>query len=401
MSTIENSFLKPTYTLVRSCLNRPNLTYATHCVVGSLSVLENYECFLTKAPFDFDCQPLVLLFFDDAELARSVANHLDSQLPPNWQGKGVVQHYHSMMSKEYCEKTHERFVNPKKVGKILCATSAEAEGIDFSGVKIVVHIGLPKNGAYAVQAGGRAERDPEAKGLYIIFYEPWALDIPLSSFNNGRWPDDPDCPRAPLGQRSSPQLRACQFSIQLVTSLVCIRKLFAKYLNDKHPDALSHRENQWCCERCHPEFSLESLLPSGLYVPPEKGEVGKRKRTQNENRSPEERDKLAPYLAAWVQKAHESDKLKHVRPPHFILSIPKFRKIVYAPRKLVQSPKDVTLLLEESAEWAREWSNELFKAISDFDRTIVPISKAAGTKRIRLIGLDGTVILDTKNVSYT
>ncbi|KAJ8083509.1 hypothetical protein PM082_009383 [Marasmius tenuissimus] len=395
MSAIENAFLKPNYTIIRSCLNRPNLTYATHCVVGSLSVLENYECFLT-APFDFDQQPSVLLFFDNSELAKAVADHVDSRLPPQWQGKGVAQHYHSMMSKEYCEKTHERFVNPKKAGKILCATSAEAEGIDFWRVKIVVHVGLPKNGAYAVQAGGRAERDPEFKGLYIIFYESWALDISLEAFENGKWPADPDRPREGLGQRSSLQLRACRFSIELVTSTTCIRKLFANYLNDTHPDALLHRENQWCCERCHPDFSLKSLLPSSLFVVDP--DSNKRKRTPNVYRVPRERDLLAPLLAAWLEQAHQNDPLKHIRPPHFILSIPKFKTLVKAPRHAVQSPDDITILLEETKEWAKDWSEGLFQVISEFDATFMKFPKSVQFKRLRLLHPNGSVVLDKRNI---
>ncbi|KAF9260045.1 hypothetical protein L218DRAFT_624754 [Marasmius fiardii PR-910] len=97
MSTIERSFLKPDYKMLQYSLNRANLIYAIHCVVKSLSVLENYECFLTK-PFDFDQQPSVLPFFDSSELAKAVANHLEGLLPPSWQGRGVVKHYHSMMS---------------------------------------------------------------------------------------------------------------------------------------------------------------------------------------------------------------------------------------------------------------------------------------------------------------
>jgi hypothetical protein len=63
--------------------------YAMHRVVSKIKELRNYNCFLLN-PFDLVSQPRVLIFFDDTDLATSVLSYLDSKLPQEHRGKGIV-----------------------------------------------------------------------------------------------------------------------------------------------------------------------------------------------------------------------------------------------------------------------------------------------------------------------
>jgi Lhr-like helicase len=107
--------------------NRPNTIYATHQVENSIMIddTHNYEHFL-KSPYDTNSQPHVLIFVDDKKLTTKIEMHLESCLPPQERGKGIIHYYHSSMSKTYLETVHEDFISPTGTCKILIATSGES-----------------------------------------------------------------------------------------------------------------------------------------------------------------------------------------------------------------------------------------------------------------------------------
>ena len=125
LKTVEKKILKPDYVSIRLTSNRPNTIYATHQVQGSIEDPQNYECFLTK-PFNFHRQPHVLIFVDNKDLTSKIARHLDASLPAEYCGRGIVKHYHSMMSEDYLEQAHESFVEDDKRCRILVVTSGES-----------------------------------------------------------------------------------------------------------------------------------------------------------------------------------------------------------------------------------------------------------------------------------
>lgn len=96
----------------------------------------------------------MLIFFDNKLLASDVAKHLNSQLPPEYCGTGVVRHYHGRMSSAYLETVHTAFTEEDGRCKIMCATSGESVGVDFADVKIVCNAGLPSDIVEALQRGG-------------------------------------------------------------------------------------------------------------------------------------------------------------------------------------------------------------------------------------------------------
>ncbi|KAK0455321.1 P-loop containing nucleoside triphosphate hydrolase protein [Desarmillaria tabescens] len=316
LSVIETAVLKPNYELIRITSNRPNTIYATHCMVKSLDVMENYDCFL-PSPFDIKLQKKILLFFNDRNLGRRVASYLNGKLPENLKSQDLIKHYDSIMSPQYLEKYHSDFAREDGKCKILCATSAEAVGIDFADVDIVGYMGIPQDECDDLQRGGRVIRRMGKIGLYVIFYEPWVLDVDIKDFDNPLMDEkDPDRPRAPLKPTSNKKERAALSAIRLIQGHepVCIREFKAKYLKDDAPDAL-HYFAPFCCDRHGNGFELQDFLPGPIYRPHTETSTSKRKPVRGKYRLPKaHRVILQQHLEDWRQMEHEADVLKSVRP---------------------------------------------------------------------------------------
>jgi len=103
--------------------NRPNIAYATHPIVGELSNFRNLDFLVPQ-----DCAlgsiqiPKTIVFHDDSDEASSAAIYLDHRLSLSLQNKGIVQHYHGGMSKEYLTKVYKDFRKPDGTCQILHAT---------------------------------------------------------------------------------------------------------------------------------------------------------------------------------------------------------------------------------------------------------------------------------------
>ncbi|KAF8231700.1 hypothetical protein L208DRAFT_1275612, partial [Tricholoma matsutake] len=65
------------------------------------------------------------------------------------------------------------------------------KGVDFPDVEIVCNAGLPSSIVDVLQRGGRVGQWEGSKGLFVIFYEPWALTVPLADYNHAN-SDDSD-----------------------------------------------------------------------------------------------------------------------------------------------------------------------------------------------------------------
>lgn len=136
LNAVKEKLLKPTFDYIHLTSNRPNIMYATH-LVNKLDDVQNYECFISE-PFDLESQPHVLIFVDDKKLTSKITDYLESILPPQHQGKGVVKHYHSAMSKLYLDQTHADFVSPTGTCKILVTTSGQSVVSDFYNTVFVI-----------------------------------------------------------------------------------------------------------------------------------------------------------------------------------------------------------------------------------------------------------------------
>ncbi|KAF8258171.1 P-loop containing nucleoside triphosphate hydrolase protein, partial [Lactarius quietus] len=357
-ATIKKKLLHPGYNSIHVTSNRLNTVYAKCEVVNSIEDVQNYECFLV-CPFSVESQPRVLIFVDKKELACQIAAHLDSCLPSKHQDKGIVRHYHSKMSQQYLQLTHNAFTELTGDCHVLVATSGQSVGVDFPDVKIVCMAGLPESIVDILQHGGHALRNSNLDALFVVFYKPWVHNISLDEYNE-RDSGGPDWPRCQLKPSSKWRERAPFSCLKLVKSATCLCAKFALYLNDTSQLALSHT-TPFCCttEGCDSgRFKLQDLLPGMLAVAPlPASTMEKTKRVHNTYRPTQERPFLECCLDEWRVT------LVHTDPEKF------------------KSAQDITTLLDETADWDAKWSAKVFEVITKFDTNYACISEESLTRR--------------------
>ena len=251
LKMIKLKILQSKHTFIQTTSNCPNTMYATHCVPSNLQDLHNYECFLTH-PFNPATQPCVLIFFNNWTFTCTVADHLDSLLPPTLRRTGIVQFYHSLMSEDFLLKVHHDFTAIDGPCKVLCAMLGESviglflslcvrdlmnyydvpKGVDFPDVQVVCNVGVPGNIVDLLQHAGHLGRCDGDKGLAVVFHKQWALEISLDEFKYGNL-NDPDQPcTAILKPMSNMHDRAAFSCIGIVQEPKCLRKFFSLYLAD-------------------------------------------------------------------------------------------------------------------------------------------------------------------------
>jgi superfamily II DNA helicase RecQ len=114
------------YVTISLTSNRPNITYATHPISGSLNNFGNLQFLIPDTQneaFDIHLIPKTLIFHDDREEAANAARFLNNLLPETMRLKRISKHYHSLMSDEYLEQTFRDFAASDGTTRILCATS--------------------------------------------------------------------------------------------------------------------------------------------------------------------------------------------------------------------------------------------------------------------------------------
>jgi predicted GNAT superfamily acetyltransferase len=100
-------------------------------------------------------------------------------------------------------------------------------------------------------------------------------------------------------------------------------------------------------------------------------------------RPPRHRPALDFRLIEWLKLEHFSDPLRAVRPPHLILSQTQRLTLTRANPMQIQLPSDITSLLNETPEWADEWSDKIFNVIHKYDTDLTILLNHRGTKRKR------------------
>ncbi|KAK7442230.1 hypothetical protein VKT23_016200 [Stygiomarasmius scandens] len=329
---VASSLGKPNYKLIQNTVNRHNIIYATHCVLGNLSVAENYSCFVSK-PFN-------------------------STFQPQWQGKGVVGHYHSDISEAYKNQVHNAFTTPGGICWFLVSTSAESTGIDFPDVDIVVNIGLPPNTCDAIQRAGRVVHRDGKHGLFLILYEPWVFDINLSDYSNV-YLDDPDRPRKALSTHSSRQDHAPFYLVMLVRGSGCLRIVFGNYLSD----IAEEYTGPFCCDRHGDGFRLQDFLPSKIYSQTDfdHDHPPKPPAKRNQYCPTEQREVVVTELKKWRRVQHLGNPYRAVFPEWTILSDKDIENISkLKPCKMHSIANMLECLQHEpSKEWQEKWGEKL------------------------------------------
>lgn len=121
--------------------NRPNITYAIHPVVGSLSDFRNLQFLIPESGgYSFDPKriPKTIVFHDNIQEATNAAKYMNSLCPEPMRNLQIAKHYHSVMSSAYLERTFQDFASSDGTTRILHATS----GASTVGLIYLVFISL-------------------------------------------------------------------------------------------------------------------------------------------------------------------------------------------------------------------------------------------------------------------
>ena len=115
------------------------------------------------------------------------------------------------------------------------------QGLDISGVKIVVQYGIPRDIPNALQRGGRGGRSTEDPAIFLIMYEPWALEIDLSDVPKA-FANDPDSPVVEELTAYSNKMDRTGYAMLFIIQAFwfCLRAYFAEYLGDNSDDGMQY-----------------------------------------------------------------------------------------------------------------------------------------------------------------
>jgi len=115
-------FNEKTLSSIKLSSNRPNMAYAIHPIVGMLSDFRNLD-FLVPDPYPDGFQlPKTLVFHDNVDQCTAAVVYLNDRLPQPLHSKGLIRHYHGIMSKEYLTLVYDDFRQLDGVCRILHAT---------------------------------------------------------------------------------------------------------------------------------------------------------------------------------------------------------------------------------------------------------------------------------------
>ncbi|KAJ7269062.1 P-loop containing nucleoside triphosphate hydrolase protein [Mycena rebaudengoi] len=369
-----------------SC-NRPNIVYATHRIVGTLSDFRNLD-FLISIPFT--ALLMVLVFHDDTQQTADATAYLEKRLPVELQNKGVIRHYHGGMSKAYLTQVFEDFSNDDGVCRILNGTEGISTGLDVAGIDAVIDYGAPREQSTGIQRGGRAGRRGQL-AVYLLMAERWVYTASLDSAD----PDstDPDRPiSGRLLKNARKQARAGLAVVLYVRTESCLREMIGRYLADKSREALAI-STAWCCDRSHPDdstlqFDKRKFFPGRFIYEDEQGgiyagdideadrvhlnpvRVKKRKAKGPPNRKVAERADLQDCLRDWLASAHAVDPLRAIRPPSFILDSKAIKSLASTHPGRMRSADEVISVLNETREWGDEWAAKIFEVIAAYDEKL-------------------------------
>ena len=168
--------------------NRANTVYAMHPIVGELSDFRNLDFLVPENCPEDICLSKTIVFHDDSDEASKAALYIDRRLPVCLQNKGIVQHYHGGMSKDYLTEVYDDFKKADGVCRILHATEGAStacsfffffsfisdlstQGLDIADINTVVQYGITRDVPTTLQRGGRGGRTPSAEAIFLIMYE--------------------------------------------------------------------------------------------------------------------------------------------------------------------------------------------------------------------------------------
>ena len=120
-----------------------------------------------------------------------------------------------------------------------------------------------------------------------------------------------------------------------------------------------------------PDNRIKVLLP-----------LKQKHRAQDKRRAPNERKSLSSRLVAWRYDAHTKDPLAAVTPPSFILDDASIMILARFHPQNLTSHQQITIILDKTLEWEKDWSEQIFNVIQQFDQDLMALRQttAAQTK---------------------
>ena len=372
--------------------------YATHQVHRSLNDPRNYTCFIQQ-PFDFDKLLHVLIFFDDKDLTKKVAQYLDDQLPTQHRGRGIVRHYHSGMSEEYLKQVHTSFVSEAGLCRILVATSGQSMvsyiyfdhqcitearlGCWSSKHEDSMHCQASINYCQCTQKGRSCPS--RVWGFSNLCCILWGMGSErrwkgIHQRCTWSWPPTKRPLCFFLTCRKGTTLRNSACTMQdLLTPLLCHlsqwyitqRSLFIVFLF--YLLAAFDFITPFCCDHCDHDgetFKLEDFLPGYLFQGAISATTSEPK-VVNRYCPTWERHELDLQLIAWVEHQHSQDPYSAFCAPYDILSQAQRDTLVLTQFLAITSTSSITEILNESSEWGKEWAEKIYTVICNY-QTVQP-----------------------------
>lgn len=308
--------------VLRSTVNRPNITYASHPIHGTLRDFANLQ-FLIPDLSAFDIPESIsahdllclfkktIVFMDDKSLITASVFALYSRFPlwlrPLLQSLGLIKVYHSDMSTGYLDNAYSSFASENGFCMILIASSGAAQGLDLRYVQVAVQYGMCSSIAELLQRLGRCAREAYLRGLGLLLAEKWA---------DGK-----------SKKPTAKELRTAKEVKEFAICKKCKRRYLAEHSHDQSPDgetlwqtyshetdlclsAVSVVDGAHCCDgHDDPTFDLASYVPGTFYSPPPPPSAtskSKRKRPVKRYRETWQRDPLTLRIQSWLCSATAS-----------------------------------------------------------------------------------------------
>ncbi|KAJ7251796.1 P-loop containing nucleoside triphosphate hydrolase protein [Mycena haematopus] len=342
------NFDPATFLSLKLSSNRPNIIYCTHRIVGSLSDFRNLD-FLVSIPFTQLLK--VVVYHDNTQQCSDAANYTDNRLPAHLRKTGIVRHYHGGMSTEYLKQVFDDFSNSKGACKILHATEGVSTGLHVDDIDAVIDYGLTQHKTTSQQRSGRCGRRGQ-RAVYLAMAEPWAYTVSLDAIDpENKDPDQPISGR--LLKNAKKRERAGLAMVRYVRSTICLREMIRRYLADNSDNGSAGAI-----------YAGDIDDPDRVHLNPK---TKKRKPKGPRNRKVVQRQDLQQRLYVWLDAVHASDPLRAVRPSSHILDAKAIKRLSIVHPSRMTSAADVVYTVQETEEWAVEWSSEIFNVISAYD----------------------------------
>ncbi|TEB38019.1 hypothetical protein FA13DRAFT_1785865 [Coprinellus micaceus] len=396
-----------------SC-NRPNIAYALHEIVGSITDYTNLDFVIsddTGLIQEGKRRRKGIIFHDSIDGAVNAKRRHESLLHPDRRGTGVVKEYHALMSDEYLEKPMPTFVTQTELAKFYMQRKA-LQLCDVHTLPYAVLTFRRGSTIHSSTLSSTTRRPVWTRwcfaGIFLLMYENWATKVDISKAledaQRSAVPLDPDRPvKGKLNpKKKDKRIRTGISMLQLVQNrLACLRAAYAKANDD---DSV---EGNYCCNRLtahrndvdrpHAHFDFAKFFPGKLLWYDEATKLTYRGHPEDPNRkaivpltskrpieavegstpvpkyrATKERPSLISPLDRWRYLRWQNDRFRALRSPQTIISNKGLEKLAMIhPQDIHNGTKHLVVeKLKESQVWGEKYAEEVWVVLVGFDNEV-------------------------------